>query len=103
MARIIGFEALSELAPAGIGATYATLATLTFHAKQLLFVNSLDGDVVLSFDGGTTDHVRLPASTSLSLNFTDNEHLLAGTVIQVKDGASAPTAGTLGVTPVYHK
>jgi hypothetical protein len=96
--------AASRLAPAGLSASYAELlAETTRPVHALLFTNSLDGDIWLSFDGAT-GHIWVPSAYSFQLNLAEiDTTLVKSTTIYAKDGDSAPTAGAISVTPIYRE
>ena len=77
-----------------VGAGYSTLLTVTDKAIILLVSNTLNQDVVLSLDGGTTNWHTLPAGISFVLDFGTNGASFNGT-IQVKHNGVAPTAGAI--------
>lgn len=94
----VGYEALRTVAGSAVTASYAAIGSaLASKSELLMFINTLDGDVMISFDG-TTDHLWLPSSTSLTLNLATIDAVIpSATTIYVKDGDSGPTAGQLRI------
>lgn len=83
----------ASVAFGSVGAGYGNLlASIPGRGYILTITNSLDADVWISLDGGTTDYVRLPAGVGISLDFGASEVEYAGTV-SVKYGTGAPTSG----------
>lgn len=103
MTAAMGNEGLSEIAAASITSSYATVATLSFNAEQLIFNNTLDGETLLSIDGGATTFLRLAPGVSFVLNLSPERFIPRGSLIQVKTGSGSSTTGKLGVTPLYRK
>lgn len=91
--RYLGM-ASARLAAASVSAGYVTLiGPVAGRGYVLQISNSLNGDVVLSLDGGTTDYITLPAGISLSIDFGTNNIEYSGTA-SVKQGPSgASTTG----------
>ena len=89
------FDAVVSLSGA-IGASYTTLiSSIPRHTRQLIITNSLDAAVMLSFDGGTTDHLPLLANQSFVFNLDDQDTLVhAGSALQVKD-IGTTSSGTI--------
>lgn len=107
-------SALAEGTAASIGATYSdVVAAQPRRVRKIYIQSTMDGDVLLSLDGGTTDHIRVPEApqvgaadrevVQIELNFdSEDAWAYAGQALQAKDGASAPTAGTLSITIFYN-
>ena len=91
------FDALRSIAAASIGATHVTVGDALQDEVMAIHVceNSLDGDVVISFDGGTTDHYQLTSGAEREIVFRGRAKDYIGKKIAVKDGASAPTTGSI--------
>ena len=101
------FEAIREVAFGSIGSSYGAVGTaLTDHARIVRFVNDTNGDVYVSTDG-STNMLRLAASSFLVLDFSANKvrddglFLPVGTIFYVKDGASAPSSGNFWIEVCY--
>lgn len=96
-----------RIAGASITGTYATLLTIArgtgFLAAEsatiLFFFNTLDADIVISFDGGVTDWGYIPANANWTIDLTAGEMLYTG-VIQVKHAGVAPTTGAISASAV---
>ena len=80
------------LAFGSIPAGYATLVGPIARVTGLIFFNSLDQDVVVSLDGGTTDFVTLPPGINFVLNMRALGIEYNGTV-SVKRLSGASTVG----------
>lgn len=103
--RYAGHGVLAEISAATLSGTYQTVATTAYHAKELVFVSTLDGDALVSIGG--VQALRIPAITAGETYVTvylkyDPDLLKAGTVIQAKDGAVAANNGTLSLTTILH-
>ena len=58
------FDAIRSLGFASITGAYANLGTaLTKMCRAFILVNDTDGDLMISLDGGITDHLYLPAGS----------------------------------------
>jgi hypothetical protein len=99
-------EALRSLAFGSISGTYANVGTVTAHPWRVFFVsNTCDTDMIISLNGGTTDHFVVPSKQTLSIDVSanglnNNEFLPQGTQFAVKQVA-APASGTVYVAGVY--
>ncbi len=99
-------EALRSLAFGSISGTYANVGTVTAHPWRIFFIsNTTDADVIVSLNGGVTDHFVVPTKQSLSMDVSanglaNNEYLPQGTQFAVKQVA-APTLGSVYVSGVY--
>lgn len=77
--------------------TANTIVTTTSDHKIVLVLNSLNADVMLTYNG--SDWVPLPAGTPFSVDMSPNERCLrAGKIIGIYYLASAPTSGRIGVS-----
>lgn len=76
-----------------VTSSYTTLLSgVEGRGVVLQIANSLNSDVYLSLDGGTTEYLRLPAATSNTIDLGSNGAEFSGT-ISVKYGSAAPTSG----------
>lgn len=77
-----------------VGAAYSTLiGPIAGRGVTIVITNSLNGDAIISLDGGTTQFIELPAGHGLTLDLGANGAEYSGT-ISVKRGTSgASTAG----------
>lgn len=93
MRRIVA-EAEGRLLAAAVTAGYVSLHSSVKGRGVIIHIaNSLDGDVVLSLDGGTTDYIAIPAGNNITFNLGTNNAEYSGT-ISVKQGPSgASTSG----------
>ena len=82
-----------RVAAASVGAGYAAIQSNLSRVINITFANSLNGDVSISFDGGTTTYITLPAGQTLSVDLGANHAEYSGT-ISIKQGPSgASTTG----------
>ena len=90
------FTDLAEKAHGDIGAAYASVCAenLPSTRRQVILQNLTDGDVLVSLDG-TNDHFTLATGTERIL---DMRGATCFTNVWVKNGASAPTAGSFFVS-----
>ena len=103
----VSYEAIREVAAAGVGAAYGAVGTATTdHTRILRIVSSLDAEVYVSFDG-TTDHIRMAGNSFVLYDYSTNKihddglFLSQGTTIYVKRVSGAPTTGSLWIEVVY--
>ena len=91
------FDALRSVAAAGIGATYVSVGAVFEDEILVIHIceNTLDGDVVLSFDGGTTDHYQVTAGAEREIVFRGRTNIYHGKNLSIKDGASAASTGSI--------
>ena len=88
-------SAVSAFTSAGTGTYFTAVAATTYDG--VIIQNKTDSIVIVSFDGGTTDHFSLDNGENLSINF--RQHGLRGTgAISLKDDGTAPTSGTVKIT-----
>lgn len=88
------FQALES--EATIGAAYTAVATLAAGTRQVILDNQTNGDVMVSMDGGTTDHFHLKGGDKLILNLFALGLTSVGE-INIKDGTTPSNAGTFYV------
>lgn len=104
--------AYGRLDAAGVLAGYSTLldvqavnGSVTGNkggATILFFFNTLDADVILSLDNGTTDAVYLHAGKSWTMDLSAGEMRYVGT-IRVKRASGAAATGSIACTAVRTK
>ena len=71
-------------------------------ARIIYIFNTLDQDVILSFDNGTTDSVFLPAGKSWTCDLSTGNMYFSG-VIRVKHAGVAPASGNIACSVVRTK
>lgn len=84
-----------RLAFGSVTGAYQALQSTVGNVRKLVVSNSLNSEMLLSLDGGTTDWLALQAGQSLVLDF-DMTLAYNGTV-SVKHNGTAPTAGNISV------
>lgn len=104
--------AYGRLDAAAVLAGYTTLLTVSAvtgsvdgnkgAAAILFFFNTLDADVVISLDNGTTDAVYLHAGKSWTMDLSAGEMRYLGT-IRVKRASGAAATGSIACTAVRTK
>lgn len=62
----------------------------------LYILNTLNQDMILSLDSGTTDWIALPAGLSITIDLGANEVEYSGN-IAVKNNGISPTSGRISV------
>ena len=63
--RFIKYEASRSLAFGSISSSYANLGVVTLRdGDDVIVTNTTDATMIISFDGGTTDAVAIPAGGS---------------------------------------
>lgn len=93
------FDTLRSLAAGSISGSYANIGTATTREFRAFMVNNAtDGDLVISLDGGTTDHLFMPAGSfqlydvgANAQQFDDKFVLPVGTQFAVKLSTAATT------------
>lgn len=75
--------------------TYFTAVAATKY-DGVIIQNALDAAIVVSFDGGTTDHITMDAGDNLTINFREFGLIMKG-AIALKDNGSSPTSGTVRI------
>lgn len=87
-------ESAGTVAFGSVGASYGTLIGPIAGRGVVIFIaNSLNAGVILSLDGGTTDFIRLPAATPITIDLGANSAEYSGRISIKQDGAGAPTSG----------
>lgn len=89
---------VGSLAFGSISGTYAALKTGVERCRGLLFFSSLDKDVIISIDGGTTDFAWIPANSSFILNFEQFGLQYSGSLSVKQGGGGACTSGFISVS-----
>jgi hypothetical protein len=81
-----------------VSSGYANLLGPISGRGIVLFVtNSLDSEVVISLDAGTTDWMYLPAGTPVTIDLSTNGAEWSGS-ISVKHNGTAPTVGAIAAS-----
>lgn len=103
----VEFEAIRELDFGDISGTYAPLGLpLTNHTRLIIFSNSMNEELYISFDG-TTDQLRIANNSFKLLDLSSNKvrddglFIASGTQIYVKEVSSSPTSGSVWVEVMY--
>jgi hypothetical protein len=98
-----GLEALRSLAFGSISGTYANLGSATTHPISMANIaNTTDKDLIFSWNGGTTDHMRLGPNTVRPIPLAALQLLKqTGAQFAVKDAGSATTTGAAIVEIIY--
>jgi len=65
----------------------------------IYFSSTLDADIVISFDNGTTDSFFLHANKSLTIDLSAGNMLFTG-IIRIKRFSGAPAAGSIACSVV---
>ena len=99
------FDEIRSLGFAGISGSYANIGSaLTKMARAFIAVNDTDGDMMISLDGGTTDHLYLPAGSfqlfdvGANAQQADDKYVLEiGTQFAVKQ-VTAPTEKSIYIS-----
>jgi len=95
-------QAGGTIAFGSLGASYsAVVSNVPGRGISLHFISSLDGDVTISLDGGTTDFITIPpgatVSKSLTLDLGANGGHFSGTISAKRGPSGASTVGFLSV------
>lgn len=73
MSNIVRVDKLRSTAFGSITTSYTTLGLVFTHAMRILhFVNTTNGDILISFDG-TNDNLFIPAGGFILYDFTSDE------------------------------
>lgn len=92
--RRIVAQAVGTVAFGSVGAGYSTLnGPIAGRGVIICIANSLNAGCIISLDGGTTDFIRLPAATPLTLDLSASNVEYSGTISVKQDGGGAPGSG----------
>lgn len=95
------FQAEGAIAFGALTTTYATLFTAAGNTRILMLRNSMDQNVLLSWDASTT-HYLLEPGDALSFDFRANgTRVSTGGTLSAKYTGTAPTSGTVRANGVY--
>lgn len=84
-----------KLGFASITSSYATwIGPIAGRGVVILITNSLNNEVFISLDGGTTDFLWLPTASGIAIDLSANNAEYSGT-IAIKDLGSHPNAGSI--------
>ena len=106
--NIVRFDAVRSLAFGSITSSFIPLGIPLGHAMRVLhFINNTDGDMMISFDGTTSNAPVLAESFSLYDLTSDQDsnemfRYQSGTQIYI-EYISAPTKGTFYLVAIYGK
>lgn len=87
--------AFGEVVGTSITGSYQTLIAPGGDARLVLLINTCDQDIIISFDAGTTDHVKLLANVSVALDLAVNGMVINEADYEVKHAGAAPTTGSI--------
>lgn len=91
--RIDTTQAGASVAFGSVGAAYSKLlGPIAGRGISLHIVNTLDKDVWISLDGGTTDFLQIASARDIELNLGANGAHYSGTV-SVKQGSAGAGSG----------
>lgn len=80
---------------ASVTSSYTTLlGPVAGRGVVILITNSLNAEVFLSLDGGTTDFIWLPVAAGMAIDLSANMAEYSGT-ISIKDLGSHPGSGSI--------
>ena len=98
-------EDTRTLAFGSISDSYANLGTaFANQAWRVIINNDTDELIIFTKDSGSTEWLRLPKTTSVSLDYGDTDALSVGTQVQIKHvTGSAPTEGEVNLSLEYRK
>ena len=87
-------QSVGVLAAGSVVAGYtALLSSVAGRGVTLVFTNTLNADVMVSLDAGTTDFIVLPAGQGMVLDIGANGCEYSGTVSVKRSGT--PTTGSI--------
>ena len=103
----VNFEPVREVAFGGIGAAYAALGGPTIDYPRIFSIyNTTNTDVYISLNA-TTNHMRIPAASSIVRDLTTNKvrddgfFIPKGTTFYQKRAGAAPAAGNVWIEVIY--
>lgn len=98
--KVAKIDAFREIEGTALTTTYANVGTATANDCYMVQAfNTCNDTIIVSLDGGTTDHFKLDASEAFTLDLRTNHiKLPIGTQIQAKDAGSTPASGSLRIT-----
>jgi len=109
MAIQLQTEAFRSIAGTSLTGTLQNVGAVTQNPARLVQAfNGCNDEVIVSWDGGTTEGWLLPPNSGFSIDCSINQDnddqlpkLPAGAQFQSKHNGSAPTSGTLSITVIY--
>jgi|SRR5690606_10402960 len=97
----IVFNPLISVDSATFTGSYIAFGTgFTYPVRILHIVNNSDQNATISFDGGTTDHLLIPAGSFVLYDFGTNKGESAP-VLELKKGSPMVIKGSAGTGLVY--
>lgn len=96
----LGFEALRSIDSAIFDSTYQNLGSaLGEQIRIFKITNNSTVDVTVSYDGGTTDHEYVPASSFVLIDVCANN--VESAKLIVPEGTQVAVKGSAGTGSVY--
>lgn len=91
---------LRTLAAASTSTSYVDVGSaLEINVARLNILNDTDGDMIVSLDGGTSDHdIVLAGERYEVINGQEDLTIPGGSQVAVKQSGAAPTSGTVYVS-----
>lgn len=80
--------------------SYQSIKAFDDNLMILILLSGCDKDIIVSLDGGTTDHLFLEANERIVLDFSAGSTRLVTPNIMAKHAGAAPTSGSVRVTGV---
>tara|TARA_R110000868_G_scaffold248623_1_gene505186 strand:- start:1137 stop:1466 length:330 start_codon:yes stop_codon:yes gene_type:complete len=101
-------EEVRSVAGTALTGTLANVGSpIESPARTVMILNGCDDQVLVSWDGGTTNGFDLPASSAVAIDcaISPNEnnakpYLAVGSQFQAKHDGAAPTTGKLSITVI---
>lgn len=97
----ITFNPLISLDSSTLAGSYTAFGSgFTYPVRILHIVNNSDSDATISFDGGTTDHIFIPAGSFVLYDFGTNKGESAP-ALELKGGSPMMINGSAGTGLIY--
>lgn len=87
--------ARGKIAGTSLTGSYQNLLVMGGNARAVTLMNSTDQNVIISFDGGTTDNIELDAYESTTQDYASLGVFLTSGTIQTKHGGTLPKVGSI--------
>jgi hypothetical protein len=92
------FQAYGEIEGTALTGSYQQVITGNDDVFIIFVFNSCDDTVILSFDGGITDHFKLDKRESFDIDLRTSTLLIGRPTIMAKHDGSVPSSGSIRIT-----
>lgn len=96
----VTLSSYGEVLGTALTTSYQTVIAATQDCACVFVFNNCNQPILVSFDGGTTDHYKLDEE-GFDIDLRTNDLQMPKPTISVKKASTTPTSGSIRVTLLY--